>query len=171
MSSKLLRCEFSSNTFESSRFESCFQYEKEIAKHFQGKRAISRAIIAWNFKKHHFPKGLSPFCTRKCFRRNKYATYGLRATLQYHSTINVNQTLSFDPSNFRQRPLSRPISEVLGSVTQLTRHDWEWGSEPIFAVLQCKANSRRNRSKLPTFHPLAKISLISKRTRGPRIRY
>ena len=27
------------------------------------------------------------------------------------------------------------------SVTHLARHDWKWGSEPIFAVLQCKANS------------------------------
>ena len=112
MSSKVLRCEFSSNTFESSRFESCFQYEKEIAKHFQGKRAISRAIIAWNFKKHHFPKGLSPFFTRKWFRRNKYATY-------------VNQTLSFDPSNFRQRAFSRPICEVLSTrICNTTNKAW-----------------------------------------------
>jgi hypothetical protein len=35
--------------------------------------------------------------------------------LQYHSTINVNQTLSFDPSNFRQRAFSRPICEVLST--------------------------------------------------------
>ena len=26
-------------------------------------------------------------------------------------------------------------------VQQLTRHDWKWGSEPISAVLQCRANS------------------------------
>jgi len=167
VSSKLLRCEFSSNTFESSRFESCFQYQKEIAKHFQGKRAISCATIAWSFKKHHFPKGLSPFCTRKCFRRNKYATYSIILP-SMSIRLSVLTLLTFANGHFLDRSVKY---SVLGFVTQLTRHDWEWGSEPIFAVLQCKANSRRNRSKLPTFHPLAKISLISKRTHGPRIRY
>ena len=48
---------------------------------------------------------------------------------------------------------------------------WLWGSEPILAVLQYKANSWQNRSKLPTFRPLSKISLISKREHVPRIRY
>ena len=53
---------------------------------------------------------------------------------------------------------------------RLAWHDWQWGSEPISAVLQCRANSWWNRSKLLTFHPLANISLISKRTHGHRIR-
>ena len=47
----------------------------------------------------------------------------------------------------------------------------QWGSEPILAVLQCKANSWQDRSKLLTSHPRSKMSLISKWTGGPRIRY
>ena len=38
------------------------------------------------------------------------------------------------PTEVQQRWASK-------SATHLPRHDWKWGSEPIFAVLQCKANS------------------------------
>ena len=51
--------------------------------------AISWAMIAWNFKKHRFPKRFWPFFTRKWFRRDKYATCGLRVTLQYHSYVPI----------------------------------------------------------------------------------
>ena len=42
---------------------------------------------------------------------------------------------------------------------------------PILAVLQCKANPRQSQCKHLILHPRSKISLISKRTHGPRIRY
>ena len=89
-SSKWLRCGFSNTTFESSRFESCSHYEKDIVKHFHGKLVISWAMIAWSFKKHRFPKQFWQFFTRKWFRRDKYATCGLRVTLQYHSRTNLS---------------------------------------------------------------------------------
>ena len=106
MSSKWLRCGFPNTTFESSRFESCSHYEKEIVKHFHGKPVISWAMIAWNFKKHRFPKRFWPFFTRKWFRRDKYATCGLRVTLQYHSYHNVPIRLSVLTLTFANGPIN-----------------------------------------------------------------
>ena len=81
-------------TFESSRFESCSHYEKEIVKHFNGEPVASWAMTAWNCKKHRSPERFWPSFTRKWFRRNKHATFGLRVTLQYHSYPDVPIRLS-----------------------------------------------------------------------------
>ena len=41
-----------------------------------------------------FSKGLLTIFTRKCFRRNKYATYALRVTLQYHDSAKTTASES-----------------------------------------------------------------------------
>ena len=64
-----------------------------------------------------FSKGLLTISTRKCFRRDKYATYALRVTLQYHSVhMSMRRTMyyvlcnseigDFDPLAFTIRALS-----------------------------------------------------------------
>ena len=90
-------------------------------------------------KKHRFPKQFWPFFTRKWFRRDKYATCGLRVTLQHHSYHNVPIRLSVLTLTFANGRITEVQQRWVA--THLPRHDWKWGSEPIFAVLQCKANS------------------------------
>ena len=57
-------------------------------------QSFHEQMIAWSFKKHRFPKRFWPFFTRNCFGLDKYATCGLRVTLQHHSYHNVPIRLS-----------------------------------------------------------------------------
>ena len=52
--------------------------------HDQWMLETSRSVV--------FQKRVGPFFTRKCFRRDKYATCGLRVTLQCHSNIIICQS-------------------------------------------------------------------------------
>ena len=67
MSWKYLQRGFSSTTLESSRLESCLPYETKIAKRFHGKQVISWPLIAWDFKKHPFLRGVKTIFYNKMF--------------------------------------------------------------------------------------------------------
>ena len=54
-------------TLESSRLESCLHYETKIAKRFHGKQVISWPLIAWDFKKHPFLRGVRTIFCNKMF--------------------------------------------------------------------------------------------------------
>ena len=103
-----------------------------------------------------FQTGSDHFFTGKCFRRNKYAPCGSRVTLQYHSHHQRSIRLSVLNFTFANGHITEVqqlwASKILPMYllfralkswpeTRPKDVDWEWGSEPIFAVLQCKANS------------------------------